>query len=479
MRARRDRPAEYAIVFHKPTIGRYKLRTDGDDDGSVSGDFFDIYNGVIMKLPAERRTYDIVKGAFEKQYFHLRLGGDTYGSYMRDGCGELYFQHYEETRLKSQNKNVYFWSKDSPDAKPKRKAFITAWIGDTFKRYYDRRDFIPPPLKCHGNVLNAFTGFAAADLPASGKAAGAVADGDVAPFLAHLSLLADGDARASAYLLSWFAQILQEPGKLSGTYVIFGGREGTGKSFLVSFVGEKLLGKQYFYKTDKADRDIFGRFANGRIDKLLLDFEEAKQLHEYYDNLKDLVTSTQAQYERKGAMSETVRVFNRVVMTTNNRFPVTVDSNDRRVVALWAADDKCNDRAHFKQLAAWCDDPVNVRLVYEYLMARDISEVDFIADRPVTAWCNDMKTRSLKISHQFLLALADEHGAAEATEISSADLMTRYLRWSAETNQRTALTATALGVDVRTAGGEHILIGAKRVRGFRLNWETIRANVRV
>jgi len=464
--AKRDQPAEYDAMFPS---------AQEDDAIFGSDDFFDFYKGVIMQMPEDQRTYAVVKSAFEKQYFHLRHGGDTYGCYMRDSGGKLFFQPYCESLLKAQNKNVYYWSKDLQGGKPKRQLFVTEWVGDTYKRYYNRRDFLPPPMKCPKKVLNTFTGLSAALLPASGKQQ--VTDEDVAPFIAHMNLIAGGDSRSCAYLLNWFAQILQEPGKLSGTYVIFGGREGTGKSFAVNFIGEKLIGGQFFYKTDRAGQDVFSRFANGHVDKLLLNFEGVSQLNAHQDNLKDLVTSTETQFERKGAMSETVHAFNRVVITTNSRFPLIVEPSDRRVVAVWASDDKCNNREYFAQLTAWCDSPVNVRLVYEYLMARPIADVDFVADRPITPWFKDIKGRSLKSTQQFLLALADKHEHEEVTDILSADLMTQYLHWCGENNQRSTITATALGLDVHTAGGENIVIGKQRLRGFRLVWNTILENI--
>lgn len=471
MRAREENPDGYAELFPQ--------RRNSESAPEKPINFFAHFQTAIMTLPENKRTYAVVKRAFEQQYFKLREGGDTYGFHKWDLSGECSFVLYDEGKLKKMNREVYYWAEGKKENVLERHSFMDTWLGDTFKRYYDYRDFVPPPLSCPDNVLNTFTGFAAEALPASGKEC--VTDEDVAPFIGHLNVLTDGDERATAYLLSWFAQILQQPGKLAGTYVIFGGSEGAGKSFITRFVGEKLIGDRYFYTTDNAERDIFGRFSNGRIDKLLLNFEEAKQLHKYYDNLKDIVTSTRTPFEQKGVMSETRRVYNRVVMTTNNRFPITVDQTDRRVVAVWASRDKCNDREYFKGLGAWCEDPVNVRLVYEYLMARNIADVDFVKDRPTTVWCNDMKMRSLKVSHQFLLWLREEMDGEEVTVLTSTALMTQYKRWSAETNQKAELTGTALGIDIKTVGGEHIKVpggtSGKSDRGYRLSWAVIRENI--
>lgn len=471
-RARAESPEKYAELFPRGS------KEDVADD-TAPFDFFAHYTSVIMKLPEEKRTYDVVKRAFERQYFHMRMGGDTYGCHRWDVGGERSVMTYDKTKLKAQNENVFYWAPDKKDGDFEKKVFVGAWMSDTFKKYYERIDFVPPPMVCPPTVLNAFTGFVADALTPSGK--DVVTEEDIAPFIGHLNILTDGNPFATEYLLSWLAQMFQQPGKLSGTYVIFGGSEGAGKSFITQFIGEKLLGERYFYKTDNAERDVFGRFSNGRVDKLLLNFEEAKQLHKFYDNLKDLVTSTRTPFEQKGVMSETRRVYNRVVMTTNNRFPITVEPTDRRVVAVWASRDRCNDREYFNALNAWCEDPVNVRLVYEFLMGRDISHVDFAKDRPETPWCRDMKTRSLRVSYQFLLALRDERDKEAVTEISSAELMLKYKAWAAENNQPAAITSNALGVDVKGVGGEAVKIAkghqGARDRGFRLNWETIVANI--
>jgi len=69
-------------------------------------------------------------------------------------------------------------------------------------------------------------------------------------FLHHLRVVwAAGDEERYRYLISWFGQIVREPWKKTGTALIVHGVTGTGKSSLIHFVREHIIGSRMAGRT--------------------------------------------------------------------------------------------------------------------------------------------------------------------------------------------------------------------------------------
>jgi hypothetical protein len=101
-RARYESPEKYAELFPKGARG------GGESDNGTPFDFFAHYRDVIMALLEAKRTYEVVKRAFERQYFHQRMSGDAYGCHRWDMGGERSVLTYDKTKLKAQNENVFY-----------------------------------------------------------------------------------------------------------------------------------------------------------------------------------------------------------------------------------------------------------------------------------------------------------------------------------------------------------------------------------
>jgi hypothetical protein len=63
-----------------------------------------------------------------------------------------------------------------------------------------------------------------------------------------------------------------------------------------------VLGKDLAFDTTKPEHDLFGRFQNGRVNKLMIVVNEAKGKDTFAnaDLLKDMIIATQFNYEAKG-----------------------------------------------------------------------------------------------------------------------------------------------------------------------------------
>jgi hypothetical protein len=65
------------------------------------------------------------------------------------------------------------------------------------------------------------------------------------------------------------------------------------------------------------------------------------------------------------------------------------------------SDEKKANKKYFNELGAYFDDPANQRAFFEYLKSIDISNVDWINDRPITELYNDIKFANTPIQVKF------------------------------------------------------------------------------
>jgi hypothetical protein len=165
-----------------------------------------------------------------------------------------------------------------------------------------------------------------------------------------------------------------------------------------------MLGGALFYETADVCRDVVGHFAEGRCHRLLTVVNEvrARDTFEVSDRLKDAITSGTLNYERKGVQSVTMGSFERYVFTTNNAVAVKVEDDDRRFFVLECSSEHVGDRAYFNGLAAWLGDPTNRRAFLEHLRGLDISQVNWISDRPLTGAYQRMRAATIPPELSFL-----------------------------------------------------------------------------
>ena len=73
-----------------------------------------------------------------------------------------------------------------------------------------------------------------------------------------------------------------------------------------------MLGAHCSYQISKPENDLFGRFGNGAVGSLLVQVDEVKSLHDYADNIKDLITNATLNSEKKGR--DTIVVANLAIL---------------------------------------------------------------------------------------------------------------------------------------------------------------------
>lgn len=321
------------------------------------------------------RDYATTKAIFERILFKV---GDS-ATFLETpvGRGEIY---RSKTNLKDAYENLYYSSIEK-DKKTQQKTtvlkpFIPIWLKDEDIRTYENIDFAPPPLNVPATTYNLWKGFPIdqADVDSSAN---------VAPFLQHLSILTSHNEKETLYLMWVLAQMVQQPGKLIGIMVVLVSKEGAGKGSLLQLL-KRIVGDRHFFETSDPENRLFGRFCEGRKNRLVVNIDEAKRgdMLKYWDVLKNFITSADFQYEPKGQAQMTLRNTNRFFITTNHDLP---GPGGRRVFAVNCDPSFVGKREHWDAYYAYISDDKNIKAIMEYLRAMDISKVNWIEDKPRTA----------------------------------------------------------------------------------------------
>jgi hypothetical protein len=379
--AKQGNPERYKELFENYTFVELE-----DDDENV-----DLY---------ECRDYDALKRSFEKRVFkianpcmfYVQKSDDTFDIKSLKGLQDSYM-------------NIRYHHTDEK-GKTTEKSFIGKWITDPKMRQYEMEKF-DPTRTVGRHVYNTFAGFA-------GEKAKRV-DGDLTLILNHFDVLFGKEN--SGYVLKWFANILQNPTRKSNVaLMLHSEKEGTGKTMLVSWFAEKILGREYYRKTADPKEDLFGRFANTIPNRLLVLIEEASghDIRGKMDKLKDLVTDKICRLEIKGiAKMEDVPNYANFIFTTNNTNPIQISNTDRRFCTFHCDHNRAQDTTYFDPLGKAMEDDAVAGAFYQKLMAMDLTGFNFQAERPKTDYYQDLQQANLPSWAMFLSRLCNTQGVTK------------------------------------------------------------------
>lgn len=287
--------------------------------------------------------------------------------------------------------------------------FVKEWLKDETIRTYDKIDFMPNST--NKNIYNLYTGMRAETL--SDNDNNTDKDIDVAVIFEHLSIMVNHDPASIKYFTAWMAQIVQKPEHLEGIALVFKSEQGAGKNIFINWFGEKILGEKYFFTTPDIET-LFGRFAFGKKHKLLINLDETsgKDTFTHSERLKNDITSTTTMYEQKGIDGIVLKNFARWIFTTNTTTPIKVEQKDRRFVLFECSNEKCivgdktgKNKLYFKRLAAAMEDQRVQYKFFKYLLNYDISNIDFIEDRPITELYKDVQQATVPVIVKYLESL--------------------------------------------------------------------------
>ncbi|WP_160010707.1 primase-helicase family protein [Rhizobium sp. 18055] len=197
-----------------------------------------------------------------------------------------------------------------------------------------------------GDKLNLWRGFSVEPLPGTIKEAKA----GCRLLLDHIKdNLCKGNAEYARYLMSWAADMIQDPGKKKGVALVLRGKKGVGKSMFVDALRHILGG--HSFKSSQS-RHLTGNFNKHMNDKLLIVAEESHWSGDKQAEgvLKDLITSDTITIEAKGVDTIEIPSCCRIAMITNNEWAVPASSDERRYFVLDVGEDRRGDKAYFGAL---------------------------------------------------------------------------------------------------------------------------------
>jgi hypothetical protein len=238
------------------------------------------------------------------------------------------------------------------------------WMDSEYRREYYGLSFHPngetPP-----GYYNLWKDFAVKPDPNAGT---------FARFLDHVAEnVCNGDDTHLAWVMGWFAQIIQRPAKKLGTSLVFRGPQGAGKSIVGEEIG-KILGIHYQSVSD--ERFVIGRFNSHLANCVLLQIEEATWGgdHAAAGKLKDLITGPYQLIEYKGKEPVRVRSYVRVHITSNNDWVVPAGLEERRFTVLDVGEKRLQDGPYFQKIREELEAGGRAALMH-YLLHYDLSDV--------------------------------------------------------------------------------------------------------
>lgn len=358
-------------------------------------------------------NYNAVKVIFERKNFKINKK-TCYACEEENGTVTI----CDRTSFRERYRNIFCCKREARENKwfLKKVRFIDEWIDDGMLRSYETIDFLPPPLACPEDVFNLWSGFAIDKINVESS-------GIVEPFLKHLKVLVKHNQAHFDYFIKWLAQIVQQPGKLVGIAVVLISKEGSGKNrFLDTF--SEMLGLQYYFETACPEKDLFGRFCNGRVNKLLINIDEAKSKDTFAhsDEVKNMITSLYVNYEQKGVDAIQLRNFNRFLFTSNNIMCVKVENGGRRFVIFECSNELYGNQEYFDKFTAYMSNVANQKAIMDFLRSVDLSTVRWIADRPESDLYSAMQQQCAEPHVKFFESIylrhqADEHYSYRAKEL--------------------------------------------------------------
>lgn len=278
--------------------------------------------------------------------------------------------------------------------------FIDMWLKDIYIREVETCDFNPPPMITRPNQFNLYTGMEYERLQKQHLTSEQIKLNSRI-FIKHLWYLSGKNNAVLEYCLNYFAHMIQCPGELPRTSIVFKSVQGVGKSMFLENFGTRVLGSKYLLSTTKID-DILGRFPQ-ISQKFLVVMDETNPKDSFManENIKSFITAPTLTYEKKGVDGVQIKNCGRMIFLTNNDYPVKIEQTDRRFVVVECSSDIKNNTVYFKGLKNAFDDDISVLSFALFLKNRDISKFDPTNDRPITEIYKSIQTATIPMEQRF------------------------------------------------------------------------------
>ena len=353
--------------------------------------------------------YKRIKEEFEKTTFRIR----NPPGYMVFIANE--WVRYNRHELIDMNSGIFLDSE-------KKKRFIDEWLKDDSIKTYDKMDYFIDTKEHYKNIFNTFTGFQAIHIKEDSKCIDII--------LNHIKILCNHNSEAYEFVIDWFAQILQQPNKLTGICLILNGQHGCGKDMFLSWFGTKIIGLSNYFKTARPHIDLFGSFNSSRKNIVFYHIEEGNDMMLNESNIqqfKNYITDSFASIQLKGKdTTNLIQNYNHFAISTNSSTPFKIEKTERRFFGIQASSETCANSEYFSELEMNMNDQGVIKGFYEFLISRDISKRDWKI-LPTTEYMKAMFEASLSEVNHFINELLEIDHTQE--QIKASELYKLYKEW--------------------------------------------------
>jgi hypothetical protein len=407
----------------------------------------------VLKRALWLQNYERIKGIFESRVIKIIsppvfLTVSAHPSRYNSAVAQI------QERTSEHLHHIYgdlYYVTHSAETGMQKNPFLKRWLGDDAKRTYMTCIFDPRgTIPCN---FNTFVGVRASTLPPVQNRADT--DAAVQAIVNHIQeVFCNGHAQHTDYVLKWMANLVQYPWKKTEVLLLLFGIEGCGKSMVVDFFANMVLGTHLSFQTASPGVDVFGKFAVGTHRKLLCFCDEGgEELTKYQDALKNLITAKAVRVEKKGQDIRLEDNYTNVIVASNNAGPVRISSNDRRVVAFQCSEVYKDDLQYFAKLAEVMGSDDTARGFYDFLMAYELEEdYPFQAKRPVTAYYESLLISSLPLIWRFWSFKCTQGGDSKRTEPARV-LHREFLQWKSERDYEAVYTESRFGRELNEMVG--------------------------
>ena len=191
------------------------------------------------------------------------------------------------------------------------------------------------PENKHVGYFNLWKGFSVAP-----------SNGDCSRFLAFLKdVVCQGDGEAYAYLIGYFAHLIQRPWELPEAALVLVGEQGTGKSFAIKQFA-RLVSQHA--TTVSQRRHFVGGFNGHMANTILLIGDEVSIATRVATNaIKAPITEPTIMLEAKGLDAVPVKNCIRYVLITNDPHVALMDARERRFAVFSVSNAHQQDHEYF------------------------------------------------------------------------------------------------------------------------------------
>lgn len=320
------------------------------------------------------------------------------------------------------------------DENNKETKFIDEWLADENIKVYNNIDFIPfnkDKIITNTSVYNTFKGFNSL----IGSEYNKQKRSEILKPFDDLGIeICEGSKEYWLYFKKYLAQMIQKPNERLPIAFIIKGKQGTGKSMIMNAIGN-LINEKYYISSSNAN-DFFGNFAEGFLNKLLVNMNETegKDTMDFEGRMKSFITEQKIVINQKGIRPFQVNNYARLIITTNKNNPVKIDitSKDRRYVVFKTTDkylDKKYTDNFWIKLMNYFKTAGFLSALYDELNEMDIENYNFASNRPITESYKEMRKLYVPLESLFFEHYLEEylnHPLLDVEGVKLYDLFCEY-----------------------------------------------------